>query len=1055
MPQHPLSFSVRQCCQFRGRDLPQRSSLVLHNANGYFRLRGEAKPIISIVLAPFTKERSGKISTVCEAFLLAFSLTFLAETGYGQVFDFRSYTVREGLLSNAVTALCQDSFGYLWVGTGDGVSVYDGATFRNYTVADGLASSLVNCIVEDRNEKGTMWIGTNGGGVSKFRDGEFTNYRLGASDWPNRVNSIAQARDGTVYCTADGGIYTVRNGVASALLSGPNKRPITEIASRGDSLVYINQNGLLTSYNLKDGARHRLALTWLRESDASMFVFDSKNRLWVSLDDGTLINITDGIAVHHVLASPPEFIVDDDAGNLWVGTTDGLYKFQENNFGKYPPVHLTTANGLPQNDMTTGLLDVEGDLWLGSVGDGLYKLTDQNSCTFPIGYTDIALNNSQGGSDGFGHIWVVGDTALLEVWRGSFGSIESRVHPFKELGIEGLHTSLHITDGTKLWLGSSRGVIRCFEIRPIPDHSSKLALLKSYFVNKSFPNISPLCFWVDRDNRIWYSLDKIGVLEFDAGTGLRKFRIYSPNDGLPDNSIRTIFEDSNGSVWFGGYIGGLSELNPSMKSSKMRLYTTKDGLPDNSIRSIIQDDSGNLWIGTRYGGAAEMRNGRFKYVSVKDGLISNGIWSMAYDKRHGMIFGTQLGLQILQNADRHANRWQVFGKRAPVYSCGITSSNLLWACGPSGITVTDISEQSYSRTPPFVYITGLLVNGEAVRFDHSLQLPYDKNTVTFDFAGVSLKDEKDLTYRYILQGADNKWRFSLQAHPVTYVSLKSGRYLFEVRAVKPSGLESTNPAILSLVIVAPYWQRWWFVTAVAIFLISLIYFAVRIRIRRLLEIERVRARIATDLHDDIGSGLTRIAILADVARRQTDLSGVAKVNEGEPNKAQAIESFATHNLLQKIGANARELVDSMSDVVWSIDPKNIKVGELLKRLRSFAHEMCEPKGIALSFEIDSKLETMRLDAEVLRTLLLITKESLNNAVKHSGCKLVRIRIRADGRRIELKLADDGCGFLDNSHSDGHGLENMRKRAEKLGGSFKVKSSTGEGTIIDVLIPTHN
>ena len=993
-------------------------------------------------------ERARIMRSVYMPAVMVFLLMLFVGIGYGQVVDFKFYTVREGLLSDAITVLCQDSFGYLWVGTSDGVSVYNGETFKNYTVADGLASSLVNCIVEDRNVKGTMWIGTNGGGVSEFKNGEFVNYRLGATDRSNRVNAIAQARDGTVYCATDAGVYSIRNGVVANLAGNNFKVSILDIACRGDSLIVLNAKGSLTSFNLSNGTVHRMAIGWTNKSGASEFAFDTEGRFWISLDNGTIVNVTDEIAMAQVVAGPAKFIMDDKRGNLWVGTVDGLYKFRKETFGKFSPVRMTSANGLPQNNVTAGITDLEGDLWFGIASGGLCELTDQNSCKFPVDYTTIALNNSQSGSDSDGHIWVVTNEGLLEIWREVSGPFVERTHLFKDLGVSSSYHSIQITDGMNLWLGSGKGMIRSFEIKPVAGEASKLIPLRSYFVLNKFPSAQPLCFYVDREDRIWCSLN-IGIIVFNEKFGFKRLRIYTRADGLPDNSIRAIYEDSKGNLWFGGYLGGIAEL-PSGNQAIVYHYTTKNGLPDNSVRSIAQDGEGNLWIGTRYGGLAIMQGGRFHLISVKDGLVSNGIWSMAYDKHAGMIIGTELGLQSLQNADWRRKEWRFFRGRTPIHSCGVTCTGLIWDCSFPGVTVREMAGESSARTPPLVYITGLFVNGSRVNVVDSLRLPYNRNTVTFYFNGVSLREARDLTYRYILYGADENWRFSPQAHPVTYVSLKPGSYKFEVRAIRPSGIESANGATLSLAIIPPYWQRWWFISAAVILLVSLIYFVIRIRIRRLLEIEMVRSRIATDLHDDIGSGLTRIAILADVVLRQAEAAAGSTKN----SIGTAEEKYSAPNIIQRIGVNARELIDSMSDVVWSIDPENVTVGDLLKRLRSFAYEMCDGKGIKLTFEVDPNLETMWLDAGILRTLLLVTKEGLNNSVKYARCKSIRISLKRKVKNIELILSDDGCGFNGENRDGGHGLENMRTRVERLGGSFRISSSSYHGTSIHATIPVH-
>ncbi len=342
------------------------------------------------------------------------------------------------------------------------------------------------------------------------------------------------------------------------------------------------------------------------------------------------------------------------------------------------------------------------------------------------------------------------------------------------------------------------------------------------------------------------------------------------------------------------------------------------------------------------------------------------------------------------------------------------------------------------------------MNGVEKSIDSLAPLPYHDNTVSIGFSGVSLRDGKELKYRYRLSGADDNWH-SVHGKPrLTYSRLRPGNYSFEVEAINSSGLQSR--AEVSFVIIPPYWMRWWFDLLIVMAVISLVYYAIRTRVRRLIEIEKVRSSIATDLHDDIGSGLSRIAILADVALNQAATSNMKAANGSPAGHSEELDAFTPAHLILRIGENSRELVDSMSDVVWSIDPKNVGINDLLMRIRSFAQEICDSKGIVLTFHADDKLKVLRLDARVLRTLLLIAKEGVNNAVKHARCSAVSIELKINRKEIQLRIADDGTGFAGGGSPSGHGLQNMRYRSEKQGGTCKIVSEPGRGTVIDVGIP---
>ena len=998
------------------------------------------------------KKRMRSNSGILFVLLFAFAGVICPRSCYSQIYDFESYTVRQGLLSNGVTTLYQDSYGYLWIGTTDGLSVYDGRSFRNYTTVNGLASSWVNCILEDRGRVGTIWIGTLGGGISRFANGVFTSYRVGNDGWTNRVNSISQSRDGTLFCATDEGIYSLKKGVSSLIAAKLSGDSFAQVVCVSDSLVLLDSNGNLFSYNLSSGAIHKLRDKWVKGADVSTFTIGRDKKLWVALTNGTLVDYSDGTAMRQFAKSPVNVLFDDNHGNLWEGRMDGVYEFRKESRSRLlSPVHLTQSNGLPDNEVTAGLCDSEGDIWLAVGAGGLCKLADENICAFDTKTPNVSIDNSQAAGDGNGHLWAIGVNGLLEIWRDHLGVVESHLHTFKELEMPHPEYSLRITNGSQLWLCSDRGNFHRFEIRTRPDKASQLRREGEYRIGKLFRSDQFLCFYVDSRGRIWYSQNKLGLLVLDTRDQDLEDRVRIISAGLPDNSIRAICEDSYGNFWLGGYIGGIAEFrHPFRKDSWVHLYTKANGLPDDAIRAITQDSRGNLWIGTRFGGLAIMHGGKFEDVSVEDGLVSNGVWAIARDGNKGMLVGTKLGLQRLAGSNRLDMMFHTLSGRVPVYSVGTSLSDLRWISSRVITTVTDLSVGPNPEPPPFVRITRFLVNGQPLQVETNLRLSHDRNTITFVFGGISLREGADLSYRFMLLGVDNRWRYAPAAHAVTYVSLKPGDYTFRVKAVEPSGLQSANPAAVSFVIIPPYWQRWWFILAVSIAGMSLIYFSIKLKVSRLLEIERMRSRIATDLHDDIGSGLTRIAVLAEVAARQT---GSKTGEQAKVNSANSPDNgYSAHNIVERIGLNARDLVDSMSDVVWSVDPKNMTVGDLLKRLQTFAYEISEARTISVDFVVDEKIKVMRVAPEILRAMLLVAKEALNNSVKYSKCRTICIGIKSIDKSIELKLSDNGCGFDMKYHRTGHGLENMRNRTEKIGGSFSIKSYPSEGTVIEVVIP---
>src|SRR5205814_7885311 len=308
------------------------------------------------------------------------------------------------------------------------------------------------------------------------------------------------------------------------------------------------------------------------------------------------------------------------------------------------------------------------------------------------------------------------------------------------------------------------------------------------------------------------------------------------------------------------------------------------------------------------------------------------------------------------------------------------------------------------------------------------------NQLSIDFAGLGFAAGEGLKYQYKLVGANEEWSALTEQRTINYASLSPGRYRFQVRAVTSDGSLSPTPATITFTILPPLWQRWWFIT-LAVLGVGLIgAVIIRNRVARLIELERVRTRIASDLHDDIGSGLTRIAILSEVARHQ--VSKEAPV--GKP--------------LAAIAGASRDLVDSMSDIVWAINPNKDHLRDLIQRMRRFASDLFTARQIDFSFSAPGEEQALKIGADLLRQVFLVFKEAVNNVACHSKCTEAQIELRIENRSLTMKVADNGAGFDPAQIVEGQGLASMRARAKGLGGKLQIISNDDSGTTILLRVP---
>jgi signal transduction histidine kinase len=423
------------------------------------------------------------------------------------------------------------------------------------------------------------------------------------------------------------------------------------------------------------------------------------------------------------------------------------------------------------------------------------------------------------------------------------------------------------------------------------------------------------------------------------------------------------------------------------------------GLSANNTAVITEDIYGRIYVATGRGlDQLDPETGRIKHFTTDDGLAPGGIIGVFRDSTGALWFGTHRGLSRF------------------------------------------VPPPVETALPPPILITGLRVAGER-RIVSALgetgialaDLAPDRNELQIDFVALGFAPGEVLRYQYRLEGSDADWGALSKQRTVNFASLAPGRYRFLVRAVNSDGVASANPATVSFTILRPVWQRWWFVSlaALVVGLTSLAFY--RSRIKRIVELERVRTRIATDLHDDIGANLTRISILSEVAKQQ---NGAGPVGQ----------------MLSSIADIARESVASMSDIVWAINPERDNLLDLTRRMRRLAEEVFTARDIRLRFTAPETAQELKLDVHLRRDLYLIFKEAVNNAARHSGCTRAEIELRVEEAQIHLTVSDDGRGFDPALASEGNGLHSMHNRAAALGGQLEVESGAGNGSRVRLRVP---
>ncbi len=972
--------------------------------------------------------------------ILIIGLTLIAahlEIGHAQVLPFRQYSVVDGLSGNNVRALSQDARGYLWIGTADGLCSFDGTTFRRYGGEDGLTFAFVNAVAVSKHRPESIWVATNGGGVFLLQEGKFRQYRMGGGGYSERVNALSEDREGTLWCATDDGVYLVDRERLSRFRPEEIVEEIFDLCWQNDSTLWILGKFGPRVYFRNSGRILRIRPQLRASEMLGKLLCDTDGDVWVGGMIGTLIRYHDFREAERLslggYAAPQ---LDDGEGRIWVDIPEGIMTIAKRSGDLSRTSRITSANGLGIGSFGPIFRDKENNIWVGGVGHGLYKLENQTTVQFPIHGPD---GTGRATGNGVDRMWTATGGTLQELYRGGDGVY--RLHSTSLGDRERFGSIAHhaLDENGNLWVVFARGEIREYLMRNRPGMPSGYALVQAMQV--SARDEIPVYLYFDHQQRVWCSITEVGTYLIDPSVPRKEVRLLTTKDGLPDNGIRTITQDAQGRMWFGGYSHGAVRMEiASHGMVRPGSLWSVPGLPDLSVRAILQTIDSTCWIGTRYGGLVWMGHGSSGILTIGDGLPSNTVWSLADDGAGGVWAGTSQGFaRILPGNPPVVQRLEESAGK-PIYSVGVLQDGHVWGFSDDGFILYDPSKARPNTVPPTIFLTRVEVNGTQRAFAGGLDLPNSLNNIGIEFLGISLHGSRPVRYQYRLDGADDDWHEPTLSRFVAYAALSPGRYVFRVRAINADGVPSATPATCGFIIHPPLWMTWWFLLLAVVLCGLTGVLIVRVRMRRIRAIERVRSQIASDLHDDVGAGLTRITLFSDTAMETLVSRPVGRAGRRE-GKARA--------LLGEISATSRELVDSMSDIVWAVDPKSDSFDDVLLRMKSYAGRVLEAKHIDYAIDIPHAVARLKLPLQFRRNVFLMFKEAMTNILRHSAARTVRISVALQNKSLVMTIADDGIGFDPAVRSQGNGIRNLHRRSALIGGNADIESRPGEGTRITV------
>jgi signal transduction histidine kinase/ligand-binding sensor domain-containing protein len=969
---------------------------------------------------------------------------------------FQSLTINEGLSQGFVAGICRDKQGFMWFATGDGLDKYDGYGFTvfHHEANDSLSlgSDDLTCVYED--EQGRMWVGTRNDGLELFdrKSHRFSHFRRGTSGlWSDNILGITGDRHGNLWVRTRMGVDRVaikdETSVFTHILldslfeKGKDRYGAPDLLIDSREHIYLISNTRIVEL-IDDTLHHSYEL----EQRYRLTHVDSI-RVPALLEDTVthaLLLKTDAVTIfpHHDFTAPrilysttrtdlPWMV--DSKGTIWLADTGSILRLDLRT-GERQRVVIADAMQRKAIAVPTAFYaDTTGVLWLGSGGYGLLmhdpELERFHHLTSGINTYQLLMDNA-------GRL-LTNNFTRIDLSRQPIQQEQLVDEPTMKKNFPRIPAiSLAKDDAGKLWMGIHGGLLK---YDPDTRQTTRFDLPFGQ------PAALPFPIYAGSRNVLWMGYEGY-FLRYDIGSGSWLRIAWPDRQGSYEYDFLQTMYEQDGLLWLGSVSGLYCWDIRQERMIHVYRHRQQDAtsISNNFILSLCPDAGEPrryLWIGTKGGlNRLDLTTGSCSQFTRENGLVDNVIYGILPDGQGNLWFSTNRGLMALYIPTGSLRNFDVGdglqGNEFNRYAyCRMKDGSLAFG-GLNGITWFDPKEIRQLDPPPVV-ITGIrLFNRPGTGpVGDTLSLQYRQNILTLRYVAMDYRKHASLRYRYRLEGFDKDWIDAASANEATYTNLDPGSYTFSVQASFANGPWGTRTASMTIVVHPPWWKTAWFYAFVAAIALAVLYAAHRYRIQQLSRAAELRDRIARDLHDEVGSSVSTIAIYSKIAYEQAG-------NPGFDNKP----------ILQKVSDYATQIMESMNDIVWSINTRNDAFEQIVSRMRDHASQLLEAAGYTIHFDFDDGLSGRKLDMEKRRHLYLLFKESLNNILKYAGGSQVWITFGLTQKQFRLAIRDDGRGFEPDTVKRGNGLSNMRHRAKTLHGDLSLQSRPGYGTHLILVFP---
>ena len=1004
-------------------------------------------------------------------YLLLFVIClFPVYTGLSQPLEnhFTHYTTKDGLADGSIRSIIQDSTGFLWLASDNGLSRFDGRTFKIYRYdpldTNSLRENKIWNLFIDSKKR--VWVLTYNWLYLYHPDGEWFEHFSIHGLANDNINLIVAEENGQLIITGNKSLYKF------------------SIQQKKFSLFYRNE---IAPQVFLDYKKDEDGIEWFGIKNG-LYKFDPKTNKsillnlappgnkytdnWVSnlnlLPNGYLLATTYSLGfslINRKTNTVKNFLPDKHVtaayklndSTFLVGTEElGISVFNlhsETITGTIAPDKLNPASLIDNDKIIHSIFcDREGIIWLG--GDYLekYDFKDYDIKIMPP-------NSSEHKVDLFGKHFSMYKCLDGKFLLGGYSGIS--IYDPLTFGFEKINDKRFNDKIVSNFLEDSHGKIWCNtslfanthpQICAFNVKNNEIENLQQYDIQSSGIS-NDLKF--DTRGRVLIATPNNGLIIFDTtNKTVTSFDMNSrPISQLTSPWCTAVCEDHNGYIWISTK-KGLNKIQKDGITVKQYSQNTKNvnQQPDWRVYDIAEDQHGIIWFTTyQHGiGRIDPRNDSISFYSIAQGLPTCMFDKLCIDEQDNLWAVSRMGivnLNVVTLQNKLCTEDEGFPLPDDINTIHYSKyTKKLYILTPYSIFEINAKDTSRNYNIPQTTITSFSVfdKERSITTTGDISLKFNENFISIEFAALLFHSNRQIKYAYKMEGVDEKWVYCNYNRKASYTNLAPGRYTFSVKAQSPQGVWNA-PTLLSIIIKPPYWQTWWFYLFESLLVIAVVIWITRlytarklakqkIEIEKILAVSNERTRIASDLHDELGAGLTFIRMLSEIAG-----SKMKNGTNAEPE-------------IEKIEKSATNLSENLREIIWTMNTQFDKLDDFIFYLRSYAVEYFDDSPIAFQFHSPAIIPEITLSGELRRNIFLCIKEALNNIIKHSGATEASLTFNVIENTLTTEIKDNGSGISKTQiNKFGNGLKTMKERLGKFGSDLNIEVNHGTKLVFKINI----